>query len=129
MRIATPAMRLARAVLTSAPTALPSSLPLLAGLISLSPENLIDHQCELLRVLLEAWPAHVCAQWLSAALQHEVVHAAASAAGGENVTLFLQLLSHRPPLKHDAIAREFARMCRREAGAGGDGGLRRFVPG
>lgn len=96
-----------------------------AGLLSLSPDSLVDQQCELLGALLQAWPPHACAQWLSAAFQHEAVRAAASAGGEEGAPLFLQLLAHRPPLRHGAIAREFAAMCRRE---GGSVGLRQFVP-
>lgn len=103
----------------------PPPLALLLGLTSFSAEGLVDHQCELLRVLLQCSAPHLSAQWLAAAFQHRALLEAVAPAGEANSELFLRLLVHRPPLKHDAIAREFSRMCRRE---GGVDGLGQFVP-
>jgi len=98
------------------------------GLVVMSPDNLVEHQIELLRVLFDACP-NQAPQWLSFALQLEPVQAAtAGGAGGADViALFHQLMAYQPRLEHDAIAREFAQMCRKKAGAGGNG-LRRFIP-
>lgn len=95
-----------------------------AGLVSLSPENLLDHQCELVRVLAEARPGYT-PQWLSMALMSEPLKQATASAGEEGAALFLQLMAHRPPLRHDAIVRQFGAMCRRTSGIDG---LRAFVP-
>jgi hypothetical protein len=96
-----------------------------AGLIGASPENLLDHQCELVRVLLETAHEQTASAWLHSAFQLEPIRAAAAPAGAEGVSLFVQLLTHRPALQLDQIAREFAHVCRRK---GGIDGLRQFVP-
>jgi hypothetical protein len=85
---------------------------------------LLEHQSELLRVLIEAWPQQSVG-WLHGTFQMEAIRSAAAPAGADGISLFLQLLTHRPPLQHELIAREFARVCRRK---GGIDALRKFVP-
>jgi hypothetical protein len=89
----------------------------LSGLVSASPENLVDHQIEVLRVLLEACPtaAH---KWL-----REMVAApgfTCGAASLETVGTFATLVLQQPALStstFQCVASDFSRICRGKLGA------------
>ena len=87
----------------------------LSGLASVSPDNLIDHQVELMRVLIEACPTAV-ATWLRAILANpEGVSFGVIDPRGEAMQTFANLVLQQPALpqgEFQCVASDFSRICR-----------------
>ena len=99
----------------------------LSGLASASPDNLIDHQVELMRVLIEACPSAV-AGWLRSVLdQPEGVQFGVIDPRGAAMATFAQLVLQQPALpqtEFQCVVSDFSRVCR---GKLGPEALQRYV--
>jgi hypothetical protein len=91
----------------------------LSGLASVSPDNLIDHQVELMRVLIEACPTAV-ATWLRDILASPAgVSFGVIDPNGAAMHTFAQLVLQQPALpqgEFQCVASDFARVCRGKLG-------------
>jgi len=92
----------------------------LAGLSAASPDNLVDHQVELLRVLIEACPGAV-ATWLRQSLDApEGLPMGAVDPQGKTMQAFAALALRQPALpqaEFQSVASDFSRICRGKLGA------------
>ena len=91
----------------------------LSGLASASPDNLIDHQVEMMRVLIEACPSAV-GSWLKEIL--DAPHGVSLGVidpQGEAMRTFAQLVLQQPALpqgEFQCVASDFSRICRGKLG-------------
>ena len=86
----------------------------LRGLAALSPDNLIDHQAECLRVLVDACPSAI-QQWLVAALSDPSFSSGAVEPKGATMAAFAQLLVRQSALStgdFTSVCRSLADICR-----------------
>ena len=83
------------------------------GLASASPANLIDHQIELLRNLVESAPS-TAHEWLLAALNDTSIDLGTMLRHGATMDAFTRSVSQRPTSisGFQTIAADFSRMCR-----------------
>jgi len=86
----------------------------LTGLSSVSPENLVDHQVELMRVLIEA--CHGPAQsWLLSIINDPGFHCGAVDPKGATMQAFARLILQQPALstgEFQCVVSDFSRICR-----------------
>ena len=83
-------------------------------LAALSPDNLIDHQAECLRVLVDACPSAI-QQWLVAALSDPSFSSGAVEPKGATMAAFAQLLVRQSALStgdFPSVCRSLADICR-----------------
>ena len=101
----------------------------LCGLASVSPDNLIDHQVELMRVVLEACPA-AASNWLLEMVEHpEDLVMGSVDPRGETMRTFARLALQQPALQQgefQCLASDFSRICRGKLGVEA---LHRYVKG
>jgi hypothetical protein len=93
----------------------------LSGLASASPDNLVDHQVELMRVLIEACPSAV-QTWLTSLLGSPQGLSLGSVVDpqGEVMRTFARLVLQQPALpqgEFQCLASDFSRICRGKLGA------------
>ena len=92
----------------------------LSGLASASPANLVDHQVELMRVLIEACPSAV-QTWLVDILNNPAgLSCGAVDPQGEAMRTFASLVMQQPALpqgEFQCVASDFSRICRGKLGA------------
>jgi hypothetical protein len=91
----------------------------LSGLASTSPDNLVDHQVELMRVLVEACPSAV-SSWLGEILSNpQGISTGIVDPQGDVMRTFAQLVLQQPALPHgefQCVASDFSRICRGKLG-------------
>lgn len=85
----------------------------ICGLAGLSPDNLIEHQIELLRVLGDSAPTAVSG-WLAAALADPSLDLGAMPRNGSALAAFSRAIGQQPTSisAFQAVAADFSRMCR-----------------
>lgn len=91
----------------------------LRGLASASPENLVDHQVELMRVLIEACPSSVHG-WLSNMIITPGFTCGNVDPNGSVMATFVRLILQQPALsttEFQCVVSDFSRICRGKLGA------------
>jgi len=92
----------------------------LTGLASASPDNLVDHQVEMMRVLIEACPTAVSG-WLTDLLASQPpLQCGTVDPAGPTMRAFAQLVLQQPALpqtEFQCVASDFSRICRGKLGA------------
>jgi len=92
----------------------------LSGLAAVSPDNLVDHQVELMRVLIEACPGAV-ATWLQELLSApDGLTTGAVDPQGKSMQAFAALVLQQPALpqpEFQCVASDFSRICRGKLGS------------
>ena len=91
----------------------------LSGLASASPDNLVDHQVELMRVLIEACPTAV-RKWLQDTISTPGFACGAVEPHGQTMATFAALVLQQPALstgEFQCVASDFSRICRGKLGA------------
>jgi len=93
----------------------------LTGLASVSPDNLVDHQVEVIRVLIEACPSAV-STWLKTLLADtaQPIQCGVVDPQGGTMCTFAQLVLQQPALpqgEFQCVASDFSRICRGKLGA------------
>ncbi len=100
----------------------------LTGLAAASPENLVDHQVETMRVLIEACPTAV-QTWLRQLIATPGFSCGAVEPASATMSTFVQLVLQQPALstaEFQCVVSDFSRICRGKLGADA---LARYVPG